>query len=66
MEDIVIDDHGSRVCEAVWQLHRHALQRFGAVPSLIEWDTAVPPLAVLLQEAQHARALAPRALEPVE
>jgi uncharacterized protein (UPF0276 family) len=60
MDDIVIDDHGSRVCEDVWQLHRHALQRFGAVPALVEWDTALPPLAVLLEEAQHARALAPR------
>lgn len=61
MDDIVIDDHGSRVCDEVWQLYRHALQRFGDVPSLIEWDTAVPPLAVLLEEARHARSLAPRA-----
>ena len=61
MQDIVIDDHGSRVCDEVWQIYLHALQRFGAVPSLIEWDTAIPPLAVLLEEARHARALAPRA-----
>jgi uncharacterized protein len=58
MDDIVIDDHGSRVCEEVWQVYRHALKRFGPVPSLVEWDTAVPPLAVLLEEAHHARALA--------
>lgn len=55
MDDIVIDDHGSRVCDAVWSIYRHALQRFGAVPALIEWDTDIPPLAVLLQEAQRAR-----------
>lgn len=61
MEDIVIDDHGSRVCDGVWQVYRHALQRFGAVPSLIEWDTAIPPLGVLLEEARHALSLAPRA-----
>jgi len=61
MEDIVIDDHGSRVCGDVWQLYRHAVQRFGAVPALIEWDTALPPLAVLLEEARHARSLAPQA-----
>jgi uncharacterized protein (UPF0276 family) len=61
MEDIVIDDHGSRVCDEVWQVYRHALQRFGSVPSLIEWDTAIPPLAVLLEEARHARSLAPDA-----
>ena len=27
---IVIDDHGSRVRDAVWQLYAHALRRFGA------------------------------------
>lgn len=54
--DIVIDDHGSRVCDAVWELYRHAVSRFGAVPTLIEWDTDVPALDVLLDEAARARA----------
>ncbi|MEO7641208.1 MAG: DUF692 family multinuclear iron-containing protein, partial [Ramlibacter sp.] len=58
MDDIVIDDHGSRVCAPVWQLYHHALKRFGAVPTLIEWDTDIPPLGVLLDEARQARALA--------
>jgi uncharacterized protein (UPF0276 family) len=53
--DIVIDDHGSRVCSAVWDLYRHAVGRFGAVPTLIEWDTDVPALEVLLDEAKRAR-----------
>lgn len=57
MEDIVIDDHGSRVADEVWQLYAHAITLFGAVPTLIEWDTAIPPLAVLLGEAGHARRL---------
>ena len=52
--DIVIDDHGSRVRPDVWTLYEHALRRFGAVPTLVEWDTDVPPLAVLLDEAQRA------------
>ena len=55
MGDIVIDDHGSRVCAEVWSLYAHAVRRFGAVPTLIEWDTDVPPLSVLLDEAQRAR-----------
>lgn len=55
--DIVIDDHGSRVCEAVWSLYAHALQRYGAVPTLIEWDTDLPELQVLLDEVDHARAV---------
>src|SRR5437867_5307546 len=40
--DIVIDDHGSRVIAPVWALYRHALARFGPVPTLIEWDTDLP------------------------
>jgi uncharacterized protein (UPF0276 family) len=51
----VIDDHGSRVAPEVWSLYEAALQRFGAVPTLIEWDTGVPPIEVLLDEARLAR-----------
>jgi uncharacterized protein (UPF0276 family) len=61
MDDIVIDDHGSLVAPEVWQLYHHALQRFGEVPTLVEWDTAIPPLAVLLEEAAHARRAAAEA-----
>ncbi|MBS2132220.1 DUF692 domain-containing protein (plasmid) [Burkholderia thailandensis] len=49
-----IDDHGSRVAPEVWALYREALRRFGAVPTLIEWDTDVPPLEILMQEAATA------------
>jgi uncharacterized protein len=55
--DLVIDDHGSRVHAPVWAVFRHAVQRLGAVPVLIEWDTDVPALDVLLEEAAQARAL---------
>ncbi|WP_341909043.1 DUF692 domain-containing protein [Polaromonas sp. YR568] len=55
--DVVIDDHGSVVCDAVWQIYRHALQRFGGVPTLVEWDTDLPPLEMLLDQAAQARAL---------
>jgi len=54
-EACVIDTHGDRVAEAVWRLYRAALDRFGMVPTLIEWDTDIPPLDVLLDEAQRAR-----------
>jgi uncharacterized protein len=53
--DIVIDDHGSRVKAPVWTLYRHAIQRFGNTPTLIEWDTDIPALDVLLAEAELAR-----------
>jgi uncharacterized protein len=49
-----IDDHGSRVSDEVWSLYQQALARFGAVPTLIEWDNEVPPLEVLVYEALHA------------
>ena len=51
---LVIDDHGSRVRAPVWQVFRHAVQRLGPRPTLIEWDTALPPLDVLLDEATLA------------
>ncbi|TDN63059.1 DUF692 domain-containing protein [Paraburkholderia sp. BL10I2N1] len=54
-EHVVIDDHGSRVAPEVWVLYERALRRFGAIPTLIEWDTAVPALPVLLDEARLAR-----------
>ncbi|MGQ0708917.1 MAG: DUF692 domain-containing protein [Rhodoferax sp.] len=60
---MAIDDHGSAVSDAVWRLYRHALRRWGPVPTLIEWDTDVPALAVLLQEAERARAHARQALQ---
>jgi uncharacterized protein (UPF0276 family) len=56
--DILIDDHGSRVVEPVWELYDAALRRFGPVPTLIEWDTNLPALEVLLDEAHHAEDLA--------
>jgi uncharacterized protein (UPF0276 family) len=52
-----IDDHGSHVLPEVWALYAEALARFGPVPTLIEWDSNVPPMAVLLEEAAHAAAL---------
>ena len=52
--DIVIDDHGSRVHAPVWQVYRHALQRLGPRPTLLEWDTDLPALEVLLDEAAQA------------
>jgi len=54
---ILIDDHGSRVSEPVWDLYRRALQRFPGVPTLIEWDSEIPALSVLLQEAEQAERL---------
>jgi uncharacterized protein len=56
--DVLIDDHGSRVARPVWQLFDAALVRFGPKPTLIEWDTNLPALEILLDEAHHAEELA--------
>jgi uncharacterized protein (UPF0276 family) len=58
--DILIDDHGSRVALPVWELYAAALKRFGPVPTLIEWDTNLPALDILLDEVRHAQQLANR------
>jgi uncharacterized protein (UPF0276 family) len=51
---VLIDNHGSAVAPAVWSLYRSALERIGARPTLIEWDSDIPPLETLLGEAMWA------------
>lgn len=65
-EKMVIDDHGSEVIEEVWQLYREAIARFGQVSSLIEWDTRVPELSVLVSQAALARQHAEQVQAAVE
>jgi uncharacterized protein (UPF0276 family) len=62
--DAIIDHHGDRIAEPVWRLYEAALARFGAVPSLIEWDTDIPALAVLQDEAAKAQTLMATAKQP--
>jgi uncharacterized protein (UPF0276 family) len=56
-KELYIDTHGHRVCDDVWQLYEQAIKRFGAIPTLIEWDTNIPELAVLLDEKSKAEAI---------
>ncbi|TCU21205.1 hypothetical protein EV130_11162 [Rhizobium azibense] len=55
---VLIDDHGSRVPPAVWSLYAYVLRRIGQRPTLIEWDSEVPELDVLLGEAMWADMMA--------
>jgi uncharacterized protein (UPF0276 family) len=55
--EIIIDSHNRRVADAVWALFRYATDRFGLRPTLIEWDTDLPALSVLIEEAQKANAI---------
>jgi uncharacterized protein len=58
--DCLIDTHGKPVFGAVWPLYAHTIERLGARPTLIEWDTDIPALDVLLNEAWKARAILER------
>ena len=51
---IRIDDHGSPVSDEVWDLYDYTISRIGPVPTLIEWDSNIPALDVLLGEADKA------------
>ncbi len=53
----LLDTHGHRVHQPVWQLYKKALNYFGAVPTLIEWDTDIPELDILRAEARIAEEL---------
>ncbi len=51
---VLIDDHGSRVCDEVWELYDFTLAHVGARPTLIEWDNDIPPVETLVAEAGRA------------
>jgi len=55
--EILIDTHGAAVSDPVWALYAAAVARFGAVPTLIEWDTDIPPLEILIAEAKKANTI---------
>jgi uncharacterized protein len=58
----IIDTHDAPIVDPVWRLYEHAVRRFGRVPTLIERDDNIPPLAELLEELDVARRIAGRAL----
>jgi uncharacterized protein len=61
--ELLIDTHNTRVCDEVWALYAAAIARFGRTPTLIEWDTDLPSLDVLVDEAHRADRIAGEALE---
>jgi uncharacterized protein (UPF0276 family) len=56
------DDHRGPVPEVVWELFEAALERFGAVSSLVEWDEEVPSWQRLGAEQRQAAARAGQVL----
>jgi len=60
--DYIIDTHDHDVPDPVWSLYGEALQRFGAVSTMIERDDDIPAFPVLFAELEHARAIARKTL----
>jgi uncharacterized protein len=54
---LLVDDHGSAVDDAVWSLYREVIAQTGPLPTLVEWDNAVPDWPVLRDEALKAQAM---------
>jgi uncharacterized protein len=53
-QPLLVDSHDREVMREVWLLYAQAISRSGPAPTLIEWDSNIPPWAVLLAEARRA------------
>ncbi len=53
----LIDTHDHPVCDEVWTLYAQAVNRFGSVRTLLEWDAQIPEFEVLLDELNKARVI---------
>lgn len=60
--EMIIDTHDHPVCESVWDLYQYALERYGAVSTMIERDDNIPPFAELHEELGRAETIARRTL----
>jgi uncharacterized protein (UPF0276 family) len=56
-EDLIVDSHAAAVIDPVWHLLDVAYARFGVLPTLLERDFRFPPLAELIEELDHVRAI---------
>ncbi|MCI5060137.1 MAG: DUF692 domain-containing protein [Alphaproteobacteria bacterium] len=54
-QSVLIDTHGDHVRDEVWKLYEFAISKLGSRPTLIEWDSDIPELSVLVAEAHKAR-----------
>ncbi len=55
---MIIDTHDHDVCDPVWDLYAKALQRFGAVSTMIERDDNIPEFNELHDELKTAEKIA--------
>jgi len=55
--DLLVDTHGADVIDPVWALLEKTYQAFGVIPTMLERDFNIPPLAELLAEVETIRRL---------
>jgi uncharacterized protein (UPF0276 family) len=57
MGDFLFDTHSKPILREVWKLYERALELWGPVSTLIEWDESIPEFSKLLAEAEKAKAI---------
>jgi uncharacterized protein (UPF0276 family) len=57
---LLIDSHDAPVADDVWELFHIVIRQCGPIPTLVEWDSAIPDWPVLKAEAAMAQALLDR------
>ena len=57
-DSYIIDTHDHPICAAVWDLYGYTVKRLGEVPTMIERDDNIPPLAELIAELDVVRKIA--------
>ena len=62
-KDVLVDTHGEPIIDPVWALLDEAYKLFGTIPTLLERDTNIPPLAELMQEVNKIANYQARAKE---
>jgi len=58
---IRVDNHGAHVCNEVMTLFERFVRHAGPRPTLVEWDTNVPPFETLKAEAAAAKSVMTKA-----
>jgi uncharacterized protein (UPF0276 family) len=59
----LFDTHSAPACDEVWRLYAHALERFGRISTLFEWDDSIPPFDEVLAQTEKARRIAEQGID---
>ncbi|MCY4006891.1 MAG: DUF692 domain-containing protein [Rhodobacteraceae bacterium] len=57
---LLIDNHAAPVADPVWKLFDLVIEKAGALPTLIEWDSKIPEWSILVAEANRAAGILQR------